>query len=694
MSRQSDGLQRAPLSVNELISLGALGNQSINLSDKVAFVVSTATNEVQRTKSQLRRTQGELNVALQQLDSTKKILSKVRIARDKEKTQVHRTHEDRKVELETLRVELVVTKEELKRAKEDLYSESQISRSALANAKDNKDKLVKEMHQHDKIKRQLRSDNDRLRSRVYSLQQELSQVEGPLAELKFEVNSARNTIRKNKEVNRTLQSQLNETQKLLRRSVRENKKLNRFMKKERKNFTHEVNQKDETIDRQGNTITTLTTKLEETEKTVNELQIKEEETQLRTDERIKAMEKSHQDLIVQFQNKLRKQELRDITSHLEDFSVQLRDQLEASELAYRELKERVETEYITRHEHKSKIHKLKLEHEKERKETEMKRMDAVAVVTKEYETQKKIIEADARIKIDASLGEIEDEVKRNEEHVQNEMNMLKSKLSQSITDKDKLRRELKDRYHDLDLIRASLAEERKKTARLEDKLNSSDQTAWRLKATIDSSQIMRNKQSKAEQILKGTIVQLEQKNEFLKSKLNETRLELDKLVHVQKLANTRQKDKEAAAKFLEGSINDMAKESFKVKAERDNIEERFSKFQTASEERVAILQNQILTLKEKLDKAKSIAEEFASKLRQSRELYRKEAEVVTDLKTRNSQLKTHCMSFRDLSERLAKEVKRVNHELNTERARRQPTLRRTTMGRGGGGSRIVKKVVE
>ena len=255
------------------------------------------------------------------------------------------------------------------------------------------------------------------------------------------------------------------------------------------------------------------------------------------------MEKSHQDLIVQFQNKLRKQELRDITSHLEDFSVQLRDQLEASELAYRELKERVETEYITRHEHKSKIHKLKLEHEKERKETEMKRMDAVAVVTKEYETQKKIIEADARIKIDASLGEIEDEVKRNEVHVQNEMNMLKSKLSQSITDKDKLRRELKDRYHDLDLIRASLAEERKKTARLEDKLNSSDQTAWRLKATIDSSQIMRNKQSKAEQILKGTIVQLEQKNEFLKSKLSETRLELDKLVHVQKLANTRQKDK-------------------------------------------------------------------------------------------------------------------------------------------------------
>ena len=55
--------------------------------------------------------------------------------------------------------------------------------------------------------------------------------------------------------------------------------------------------------------------------------MKEEETQLRTDERIKAMEKSHQDLIVQFQNKLRKQELRDITSHLEDFSVQLRDQL-------------------------------------------------------------------------------------------------------------------------------------------------------------------------------------------------------------------------------------------------------------------------------------------------------------------------------------------------------------------------------
>ena len=129
----------------------------------------------------------------------------------------------------------------------------------------------------------------------------------------------------------------------------------------------------------------------------------------------------------------------------------------------------------------------------------MKRMDTVAIVTKEYETQKKIIEADARIKIEASVGEIEDEVKRNEIHVENEMNMLKSKLSQSITDKDKLRRELKDRYHDLELIRAALAEERKQTARLQDKISSADQSAWRLKATVDSSQVMRNKQSKTEQ---------------------------------------------------------------------------------------------------------------------------------------------------------------------------------------------------
>ena len=48
------------------------------------------------------------------------------------------------------------------------------------------------------------------------------------------------------------------------------------------------------------------------------------------------------------------------------------------------------------------------------------------------------------------------------------------------------------------------------------------------------------------------------------------------------------------------------------------------------------------------------------------------------MKTRNQQLKTHCLSFRDLSERLGKEVKRLNHELNMERARRQPTLRHTT----------------
>ena len=50
------------------------------------------------------------------------------------------------------------------------------------------------------------------------------------------------------------------------------------------------------------------------------------------------------------------------------------------------------------------------------------------------------------------------------------------------------------------------------------------------------------------------------------------------------------------------------------------------------------------------------------------------------------------MSFRDLSERLAKEVKRVNHELNMERARRQPTLRRTTMGRGKSQSKKSRRV--
>ena len=123
--------------------------------------------------------------------------------------------------------------------------------------------------------------------------------------------------------------------------------------------------------------------------------------------------------------------MRDITLHLEEFSIQLKEQLEASETAYEELKDRVERHYMTKHEHKSKMNKLKLEHEKERKETEMKRMDTVAIITEEYETKKKIIEADARIKIDAEVGEIEDEVKRNDIHVQNEINMLKNKLAQS-----------------------------------------------------------------------------------------------------------------------------------------------------------------------------------------------------------------------------------------------------------------------
>jgi chromosome segregation ATPase len=667
-----------PLSVNELLSLGALGNQNIKLPDKVAFIVSKATEEVNRSRNSLRKTQGELNIALQELESTKKVLTKIRVAREKEKVQVHRAHEDRKVELEALRVELVVAKEEIKRTSSQLYDEKQICRSALNNATDNKDKLVKEKFDYEKVKTRLKNDNEKLRLKVQSLQQELTLTEGPLTELEFDLRSSRSNLRKKNAEYALLHVQSKDAQKVLRRSIRENKKLNKFIAKERKKYIKTLNEKDKTIAEHESITTILRTKLEDTEKIVEGLRIQEEETLLRTDERIKAMEKSHQNLIVEFQNKLRKKEMRDITLHLEEFSIQLKEQLEASETAYEELKDRVERHYMTKHEHKSKMNKLKLEHEKERKETEMKRMDTVAIITEEYETKKKIIEADARIKIDAEVGEIEDEVKRNEIHVQNEINMLKSKLAQSTADQNKLRREVKDRYHDIDLIRATLAEERKKSSRLQDKINSADQSAWRLKATIDSTQVMRNKQSKIEQTLKGNIVQLERKNEFLKSRLNETRLELDKLVHVQSLANTRQKDKAAAAKFLESSITDMAQETYKVKAERNEIEDRFNKFQTSSEERIAILQNQILTLKDKLSTAKQIGEEFASKLRNTRELYKKEAEAVIDFKTRNQQLKTHCLSFRDLSERLGKEVKRLNHELNMERARRQPTLRHTT----------------
>eukprot|EP00943_MAST-04B_sp_MAST-4B-sp1_P007018 g7018.t1 len=636
-----------PLSVNELLSLGALGNQNINLPDKVAFIVSKATEEVNRSRNSLRKTQGELNVALQELESTKKVLTKIRVAREKEKVQVHRAHEDRKVELEALRVELVVAKEELKRTSSQLYEEKQICRSALNNATDNKDKLVKEKFDYEKVKTRLKNDNEKLRAKVQSLQQELTLTEGPLTELKFDLSSSRSNLRKKNEEYALLHAQSKDAQKVLRRSIRENKKLNKFIDKERKKYIKTLNEKDKTIAEYENITTVLRTKLEDTEKIVEGLRIQEEETLLRTDERIKAMEKSHQNLIV-------------------------------DETAYEELKDRVERHYMTKHEHKSKMNKLKLEHEKERKETEMKRMDTVAIITEEYETKKKIIEADARIKIDAEVGEIQDEVKRNDIHVQNEINMLKRKLAQSTEDQNKLRREVKDRYHDIELIRATLAEERKKSSQLQDKINAADQSAWRLKATIDSTQIMRNKQSKAEQILKGNIVQLERKNEFLKSRLNETRLELDKLVHVQSLANTRQKDKAAAAKFLESSITDMAQETYKVKAERNEIEDRFNKFQTSSEERIAILQNQILTLKDKLSTAKQIGEEFASKLRNARELYKKEAETVIDLKTRNQQLKTHCLSFRENS--LANPfLQFADLVLNLyERARRQPTLRHTT----------------
>ena len=72
MSYKSSYRSTTPLSVNELISLGALGNQNIKLPDKVAFIVTKATEEVNRSRNSLRKTQGELNIVLQELDSTKK----------------------------------------------------------------------------------------------------------------------------------------------------------------------------------------------------------------------------------------------------------------------------------------------------------------------------------------------------------------------------------------------------------------------------------------------------------------------------------------------------------------------------------------------------------------------------------------------------------------------------------------------
>ena len=76
-------------------------------------------------------------------------------------------------------------------------------------------------------------------------------MEGPVAELKFELNSSRNNIRKKNEENKTLQTQYHEVQKVLRRSIRENKKLNKFIQKERKKFILKMEEKDNIIDAEG-----------------------------------------------------------------------------------------------------------------------------------------------------------------------------------------------------------------------------------------------------------------------------------------------------------------------------------------------------------------------------------------------------------------------------------------------------------
>ena len=582
---------------------------------------------------------------------------------------------------EKMAVELAIFRGEVETLNEKMKFEKRLTQSALNNCQVTKTKMTNQTQKLEAKVRKLERENRELFESSMLLKSKANNDVTPVAELEFELERSRKKMQAEMTSKSVIAKELSDTKSILKKTWKSKQKLQLIIERKNKHEVHferkitvKENARRELL-RQLNESQAL---LKQQESYYERLVGDAEERAELADQRLKDEESKYADRLVELEQKSRARDSKQIEKQLEAFSVQLREQLAASQTAYTDLQKRVKSDYISIHEHHRQVNKLESIFQEEEKKREKARAEEVVELTERIYKKQQALEVDAKIKLDAEIEDIKDDVHRDSSKMQREIDLMRSKLDLVQTEKQALSMRLHERTQDMAALQKALDEEKRKADRLESDATLADQAVWRLSTYVQNGQVLLNQEGAKTKSRMEEVAEMKRKNNELKEQLDNSRLEIEKVIISQQLAHKRQEDKTSAAHHLETALDESRAKADQFRFERDSVRQDLMQLQKKSKESIRLLNGKISEQKLRLIQAKTIGEEFAVKLRESRHVLKEQKMHVADYKGKVESLKDQIADYRELTERLTVEVRDLRHRESIEKAKRQPSLRYTS----------------
>eukprot|EP00945_MAST-04E_sp_MAST-4E-sp1_P006003 g6003.t1 len=663
-------------------------------------VVRKAAQEVSVTKSQLHSSQNQLQKSHkkveQLLEETAAIKEQALRDKIKYEKQAQCTVEDLRGHLEKSNVSLAVSQGEIKRLRVKLSEEKTLLKSAMTTAElqsNRKDEMVQSLQSKCKKYKQ---ENQKLIEYANSMKKKNSDIQSslqPISELEFQATQLHNKVQSEMSNTRAAQSELLETKRTLKRVWKTKQRMEKTNKKQELHLArirkqHAMKEYQLRADKEFLSselqnarieLDKYSVELERSAAEKEEAQRACESLEVKNAERIANIEESHKEQLLRQQQLTRVHSSHNMEVQHAAFIAQLEKQLEAQrasdQIALKTLEKKVNTDYISKHEHHRRLNKLQALFKEKEKRLEKEKSSEILSVMQKFAKEQKMSDISSKMQLQSNIDNNKDELQRDREKLNSKMNLMSAKMELLRSERLKMTTKLSERTKDVEVVQQLLLKEKEKCSALEQSTKVSDNAAWRMKSCVENNEILLNGKIAELKASQTQCKLLQQENMSLKDKIGKNLVNFDKIINAQKLSRARQEDKETASQHLSESLSSLSKRYDTLRREKDKLLNELQILTHMSEEKEKALEGKVRDLKKRLEKAKSIGENFGNQLKESRDKLKRAYVDVDNAIKKITNLKDQVRDYRELSERLGKNNKDLGHFLEVERSRIQPSLR-------------------
>jgi hypothetical protein len=663
-------------------------------------VVRKAAQEVSVTKSQLHSSQNQLQKSHKKVEQLleETAVIKEQALRDKIKyeKQAQCTVEDLRGHLEKSNVSLAVSQGEIKRLRVKLSEEKTLLKSAMTTAElqsNRKDEMVQSLQSKCKKYKQ---ENQKLIEYANSMKKKNSDIQSslqPISELEFQATQLHNKVQSEMSNTRAAQSELLETKRTLKRVWKTKQRMEKTNKKQELHLArirkqHAMKEYQLRADKEFLSselqnarieLDKYSVELERSAAEKEEAQRACESLEVKNAERIANIEESHKEQLLRQQQLTRVHSSHNMEVQHAAFIAQLEKQLEAQrasdQIALKTLEKKVNTDYISKHEHHRRLNKLQALFKEKEKRLEKEKSSEILSVMQKFAKEQKMSDISSKMQLQSNIDNNKDELQRDREKLNSKMNLMSAKMELLRSERLKMTTKLSERTKDVEVVQQLLLKEKEKCSALEQSTKVSDNAAWRMKSCVENNEILLNGKIAELKASQTQCKLLQQENMSLKDKIGKNLVNFDKIINAQKLSRARQEDKETASQHLSESLSSLSKRYDTLRREKDKLLNELQILTHMSEEKEKALEGKVRDLKKRLEKAKSIGENFGNQLKESRDKLKRAYVDVDNAIKKITNLKDQVRDYRELSERLGKNNKDLGHFLEVERSRIQPSLR-------------------